>query len=59
MNRLNKEATNLYDAEEEQKKEKEKEKKPTRMGGGRVVNGESGELRRSTQESKKLDKLNL
>ena len=40
MNRLNKEATNLYDAEEEQKKEKEKEKKPTRMGGGRVVNGE-------------------
>ena len=44
MNRLNKEATNLYDAEEEKEKEKAK---PLRMGGGRVVSSGEVESRRT------------
>ena len=56
MNRLNKEATHLYDAEEEKEKEKVK---PKTMGGGRVVSSVSAEPRRSTRESKKRDILDL
>ena len=56
MNQLNKEATHLYDAEEEQKKEKEK---PLRMGGGRVISSVSAEPRRSGREVKKRDILDL
>ena len=58
MNQLNKEATHLYDAEEEREKKQEREK-PLRMGGGRVVGAVSAEPRRSGRVVKTRDILDL